>query len=75
MLRALDQLKGLLSLVVQYLIQGAAGGRRAYAKDIAFVMSRTDFASLFARLPVGERTYFQADPHRWVDYALNAANE
>jgi len=71
---ASNELKGLLSLVVQYLIQGAGGGRRAYAKDIAFVMSRTDFASLFARLPPAERNYFQADTRRWVDYALNAAN-
>lgn len=68
---ASDELKGFLTLVNQYLKQGDQDGRRAYAKDIAYAMSRTDFVSMFNRLP--EQAYFQANPNVFVAYVLTNA--
>jgi hypothetical protein len=65
-----NRLRGLVAMVSEYLNQGAQSGRRDYAKDMAYAMARTDWATMFAELPPRERTYFQTDPDRWVRYAL-----
>jgi hypothetical protein len=67
------RLRGLMAMIVQYLRGGIAGGTRAYAKDMAYAMARTDFATIFAGLPVTERSYFQQNPEAWVQYALQTA--
>lgn len=69
-----NKLRGLVALVCQYLIQGSGGGARAYVKDVAYTMARTDFASMFKQLPIAERQFFESSPEKWVDYCLNAAN-
>lgn len=68
---ASDALKGFLTLIIQYIKQGDAPGRRAYAKDIAYAMARTDFAAMFNLLP--EAAFFGGQPQAWVDYVLTAA--
>ena len=68
---ASDKLIGFLTLLSQYIKQGEAEGQRAYAKDIAYAMARTDFASMFALLP--EQAYFNANPGIWVTYVLTNA--
>jgi len=70
---ASNKLRGLIALICQYLIQGSSGGSRAYVKDLAYAMARTDFASMFKELPPAERRWFETDPKRWVDYCLSAA--
>jgi uncharacterized protein DUF4157 len=70
---ASNKLRGLVALVCQYLKQGSGGGSRNYVKDIAFAMSRTDFASMFQQLPTSESQWFKNNPQRWVDYCLTAA--
>lgn len=68
---ASDELKGFLTLVTQYVKQGDAPGRRAYAKDIAYAMARTDFTTMFSQLP--EAAYFRHNPHTFVTYVLTNA--
>ena len=68
-----NKLKGLLTMTTQYLLAGAKPGIRSYAKSLTWLMTRTDFASMFAQLPHSERSYFNADPGRWVHYALVTA--
>lgn len=68
-----NKLKGLLTMTTQYLLGGKQFGSRAYAKDMAWAMSRTDFASMFRQLSGSESEYFQRAPQRWVDYALVVA--
>ena len=68
-----NKLKGLLVMTTQYLLGGATPGVRNHAKNLTWMMARTDFASMFAQLPHSERRYFNADPNRWVHYALVTA--
>lgn len=68
-----NKLKGLLTMTTQYLLGGATSGTRNYVKSLSWAMARTDFASIFAQLPHYERSYFNADPDRWVHYALMTA--
>ena len=68
-----NRLRGLLTMTTQYLLSGAIPGTRSYTKSLAWAMPRTDFASMFALLTHSERSYFSADPGRWVHYALLTA--
>ncbi|MET4692592.1 hypothetical protein [Endozoicomonas lisbonensis] len=68
-----NKLKGLLTMTTQYLLGGAKSGTRSYTKSLTWAMARTDFASMFAQLPYSERSYFNANPDRWVHYALVTA--
>jgi hypothetical protein len=61
-----DELHSLLTLVYAYLDMGRSGLVSAYAKTIAPVMARTDFATIFGLLDPPNRAYFQADPDRWI---------
>ena len=54
-------------------VGGATPGTRNYTKSLSWAMARTDFASMFAQLPHYERSYFNANPDRWVHYALVTA--
>ena len=67
------KLKGLLTLVVEYLLQGNQSGSRDYVKDMAFVMARTDFAAIFNELDDSEKRHFQTTPGSFSDYALTVA--
>ena len=61
------QLISLLGLVYAYLDMGRSGLVRTYAKTIAPVMARTDFATLFAQLDPLNRDYYRsADGRRWI---------
>ena len=53
-------LLGLLTLAASYLIRGDEAAT-SYAKNIAIVMARTDFGSLFRHLTAEERKHFAAD--------------
>jgi hypothetical protein len=68
-----QRLRGFMSMISQYLHAGSLGGTRAYAKDMAYAMARTDFAAMFSSLPQAERSYFQQNPEAWVQYALQTA--
>jgi hypothetical protein len=52
-----DKLRGLVALIITY-IEAARYPLPNYAKAIAPVMARTDFAAMFAQLPDEEKTYF-----------------
>ena len=58
---ASDKLKGLTALLIAYLDMGKSGLVRSYAKTIAPIMARTDFANMFAMLPTTERDYYAGD--------------
>lgn len=68
-----NKLRGLVSLISQYIIRGQGGGARPYLKDTGFVMPRTDFSSIFRALSAAEQQWFQANLDQWVDYCLTAA--
>jgi len=68
-----QRLRGFMTMIAQYLRAGAAPGIRHYAKDMAYVMGRTDFATMFSGLPDAERSYFRQNPADWVQYALQTA--
>jgi hypothetical protein len=68
------KLAGLVSLIYQYIVTAnqALGG---YAKTIAPLMARTDFAQLFADLPVDERTYLQQNnAERFISVVMRAVH-
>ncbi len=58
---ASDKLKGLTALLIAYLDMGKSGLVRSYAKTIAPIMARTDFATMFTMLPTTERDYYAGD--------------
>ncbi|MEP7356282.1 MAG: DUF4157 domain-containing protein [Anaerolineales bacterium] len=58
---ASPKLAGLVALLIAYLDMGQSGLVRSYAKTIAPVMARTDFATMFAMLPDNERDYYAGD--------------
>ena len=70
--RASEHLRGLITMVAQYLSQGSSQGPRAYVKYMTFAMARTDFVGMFKRIRTREKSFFREDPQRWVDYALDA---
>lgn len=56
-----EELVGLLSLIVAYLRMADQALVRSYAKTIAPVMARTDFAALFKMLSPAERNWYKAN--------------
>jgi len=58
---ASDKLTGLVAMLIAYMDMGKEGLVRSYAKTIAPVMARTDFATMFAMLPDNERDYYSGD--------------
>lgn len=73
-------MKGLVSLLIMYLRRGAAipgvdpyAQAFKYAKIVAIVMARTDFAGMFRQLPDTEKDYYRSHPDHWVDFVLEAA--
>ena len=56
---ATDGLTGLLSLVIAYLRMADQSLVRSYAKTVAPVMARTDFAALFRLLSPAERAWYK----------------
>ena len=55
---ATKELTGLLALLIAYMDMAKAGLVRSYAKTIAPVMARTDFATMFTFLPATDRNYY-----------------
>jgi hypothetical protein len=70
-----EALRGLVTLLATYLVEGRRGVS-GYAKTIANpLMARTDFATLYAQLPLPERRYFRRtrDNNTWLNLVLDAA--
>jgi hypothetical protein len=68
-----QKLLGLVTLLASYLIRGEEE-KLSYAKNIAILMARTDFATQFKLLLPDERAYFKAnDGAAFVDLVLQAA--
>lgn len=55
------ELVSLLALIYAYIDMGKSGFMSGYAKTIAPVMGRTDFATMFSMLSERERDYYSAD--------------
>jgi hypothetical protein len=71
------QLRGLMAMLVSYLVEGKKGVQ-GYAKTIANpIMARTDFAGLYQQLPLEERRYFRRTraQNTWVNLVLDAAEQ
>ncbi|MFW6063009.1 MAG: DUF4157 domain-containing protein [Chloroflexota bacterium] len=70
-----EKLKGLMTLLVEYLDQGS--GRIVQAtptvKYLTYLMVRTDFATLFEALPDDEKTHYRNHPKQWVQYVCMLA--
>ncbi|MBN9382046.1 MAG: DUF4157 domain-containing protein [Chitinophagaceae bacterium] len=71
-----DQLKGLLALVVSYLVGGNQKVPLSYPKELTdtFVLSRTGVNHLIFELPFYEKVFFQKNPSNFVALALHTAN-
>jgi hypothetical protein len=70
-----DALKGLISIVASYLVQGSANLPLAYPKTLGnLLLARTDFAKLFRLLPQEERATLKADPRIWIELVVEAAS-
>lgn|GEM_PF-3319109 len=55
------QLVGLSALILTYIVKGSSVGPLAYAKQIAPLMARTDFGSMFTQdIPPGEQAFLSA---------------
>jgi hypothetical protein len=71
------ELKGLLGMLLSYIYRGGRPhqGAMAYAKLIAPVMARTDFAGMFNHLQPAEIAYFTGPngPALFSQYVLNVA--
>jgi len=70
------QLKGMVALLALYLHTGAAarGDKLNYAKLISSdFMARTDFGTMFLKLPAEDLTRFAIDNETFVDLVLAAA--
>ncbi|MEQ4302935.1 DUF4157 domain-containing protein [Plantactinospora sp. B6F1] len=55
------ELRGLLNLVVSYLIEAGRGVSMPFAKSIAPMLARTDLAAIFQTLPPAEKTFLSAE--------------
>jgi hypothetical protein len=62
-----DKLRGLVSLLLLYLMQGDAANSVGAVKYVTCVMSRTKFSALFDTLPAEERDHYRAQPSDWVE--------
>ncbi|MEJ3746416.1 DUF4157 domain-containing protein [Actinomycetes bacterium KLBMP 9797] len=56
-----QQLRGLLDLVVSYLLEAGRGFRMPFAKSIAPMLARTDLSAIFQTLPAAEIQYLAAE--------------
>lgn len=74
-----EELRGLLTLLANYMKTGRQNPAHPipklnYAKLISGAfMARTDFGTLFDRLPPNEQAHFQAHPDEFADLALEVA--
>lgn len=64
------EMRSLVSLIAAYLYRGGTnpGAGLSAVKQLWFIMSRTDFATLFNELPDDERQHYQQAPNDWVEY-------
>lgn len=60
------KLRGLLSLISLYLLQGNAQNSVGAVKYLTFIMSRTSFSALFNELPTDERDHYRGNKNDWV---------
>jgi hypothetical protein len=60
-----DQLQGLVALIASYMMT-ASSDQLGYAKTIAPIMARTDFARMFRMLSKDEQKYFKENPDALV---------
>jgi hypothetical protein len=65
---ASPKLRGLVSLILLYLIQGDDANSQGAVKYITFLMSRTKFSALFNELPAEERDHYRAETDDWVQF-------
>jgi hypothetical protein len=65
---ASSKLRGLVSLIVLYLLQGDSTASVGAVKYLTFVMSRTKFSALFNELPTDERDHYRASSDDWVSF-------
>lgn len=75
-----DTLKGLVTLIISYIIEGAPliGFTSdqcfiEYAKHITILMARTNFAAMYRSLPQAEKTHFTNTPIDWINLIIQAA--
>jgi hypothetical protein len=70
-----SQFQGMVALLTSYLRNGQAQQHPLnYAKLVSgFLMLRTDFGSMFLKLPPAERAPYQANPEQFVTLVMNAA--
>lgn len=66
-----NKLIGMLSLMRTYLI--GAQQKKSYAKGIAPLLLKTDFAKLFSMLPTTERDYYSLNADIWEKVVLATA--
>lgn len=65
------QLRGLVTLIATYIKRGTPPGPNTpinAAKYLMVVMARTNFAGIFATLPLAERNHYRQNTNQWVDY-------
>jgi hypothetical protein len=60
------KMRGLVSLIALYLVQGNSDNAVGAVKYLTFVMSRTRFSALFNELPDAERDHYRSKPEDWV---------
>jgi len=64
------EMRSLVSLIAAYLHRGASNSGQGLGavKQLWFIMSRTDFGTLFQQLPNDEQQHYRQVPGDWVDY-------
>lgn len=66
-------LKGFITLLVTYLVIGNSATQPRYAKQIAPLLARTNFSTMFHMLNPQVRAHFQANPNQFTRMVLGAA--
>lgn len=67
------ELLGFITMLENYLRQGARGERKTFPKAVFPVMARTDFAKMFTMLAPPERNTIAADLDAWVQLVTGRA--
>lgn len=67
------ELLGFITMLENYLRQGAQSEWRTFPKAVFPVMARTDFAKMFTMLPSSERDAIAADLDAWVQLVTGRA--
>lgn len=75
-------MRGFMAMLLLYLRRGAVvpgvgpyAQAFKYAKIVAIIMARTDFAGMFRQLPPPEKDHYTKRPEDWVKFVLDAASD